>query len=201
MKNNLPAVTLSVILLLTGLLSVSISAQTDSAQTAKPEIVSQSNELSTEVEKKVNITPSNVDSLVQTDSKEFSPIQSNEQGIAIDGYDTVAYFDEGKAVRGNATHSCEYLGREWHFSSAANRDKFLQDPEKFAPLYGGYCAHSITDNKLVRSNPESFAIKDGQLHLYVNDRLAKKDSSKDKIKFNFDKKLRDNNWLTYQAEF
>ena len=104
-------------------------------------------------------------------------------------------------MRGNATHSCEYLGREWHFSSAENRDKFLENPEKFAPLYGGYCAHSITDNKLVRSNPEHFSIKEGQLHLYVNDRVAKKDIKKDEIKFKFDKKERDNNWLTYQSNF
>lgn len=196
MKTKFPAVTLSVVFLLSGLLSVSISAQTDKSETSP-----QSSELSTEVKKEININPLKGSALVSTGSKEYSPIQSNEQGIAIDGYDTVAYFDQGKAVRGSASHSCEYLGREWHFSSAENRDKFLEDPEKFAPLYGGYCAHSMTGNKLVRSNPESFAIQGGQLHLYVNDRVAKKDRKKDEIKFKFDKKIRDNNWLTYQREF
>lgn len=130
-----------------------------------------------------------------------SAIQSNEDGVAIDGFDPVAYFDKNKAVKGSQEHSCEYLNTTWHFSSAENRDKFLSNPEKFIPQYGGYCAHSLNKNKIVYSNPESFVVRDNKLYLYVNDKVAKKDfKSKENI-FAKKKSTRDNNWLTYQVKF
>ena len=103
----------------------------------------------------------------------FSPVPSENQvianadGVAIDGFDPVAYFDEGQAVKGVEIHSCEYLNRTWHFSSAENRDKFLSNPEKFSPQYGGFCAHSLGRNKLIASNPKAFSIRDDKLYLYA----------------------------------
>ena len=138
---------------------------------------------------------------------EFSPmpaqvnIMANEDGVAIDGFDPVAYFDEGKAVKGVEIHSCEYLNRTWHFSSAENRDKFLSNPEKFSPQYGGFCAHSLSNNKLIESTPEAFTIRDDKLYLYVNNRQAEKDAKRNEIKFEFNKTERDKNWLTYQSNF
>ena len=138
---------------------------------------------------------------------EFSPmpaqtnVQANEDGVAIDGFDPVAYFDDGKAVKGLEVHSCEYLNKTWHFSSAENRDKFLSNPEKFSPQYGGYCAHSIGKNKLVESNPEAFSIRDDKLYLYVNNSQATKDKKRNETKFKFNKTKRDSNWLTYQSDF
>ncbi len=129
------------------------------------------------------------------------PVQANKDGVAIDGFDPVAYFDDGKAVKGVAVHSCEYLNRTWHFSSAENRDKFLSDPEKFSPQYGGYCAHSLSKNKIVESDPESFLVRDEKLYLYTNDSVARKDTKIDKSKFSFNKSVRDKNWLTYQSDF
>jgi len=130
-----------------------------------------------------------------------SPVQANEEGVAIDGFDPVAYFDESKAVKGVSIHSCEYLNRTWHFSSEENRDKFLADPEKFTPQYGGYCAHSLSNNKIIESDPESFAIRDDKLYLYVNDRLAEKDINRSETKFDFSRTQRDKNWFTYQQDF
>ena len=177
MKNRLTFPILALTIFLFGLLSMSINAQTNDVKADFKEAIDLSSD------------------------EQMSPVQANDQGVAIDGYDPVAYFDQGKAVRGQQPYNCEYLGRQWYFSSAENRDRFLADPEKFAPAYGGYCAHSLGDNKLIRSNPESFAIKDSKLHLYANERLAKKDREKDTIKFKFDKKERDNNWLTFQSDF
>lgn len=177
MKNRLTVSMLTFAVFLVCLLSASINAQT----------------------KEIDIAPEKIAEFSAVDQKPL--VQTNKDGIAIDGYDPVAYFDQGKAVRGEQPYNCEYLGREWYFSSAENRDRFLADPEKFAPAYGGYCAHSVGDKKLVRSNPESFVIKDNQLHLYANESLAKKDRKKESIKFKFDKKERDNNWLTFQSDF
>jgi len=130
-----------------------------------------------------------------------SRIQANEEGVAIDGFDPVAYFDQGEAVKGLETHSCEYLNKTWHFSSAENRDKFLSNPQKFSPQYGGFCAHSLSRNKIVESNPQAFAIRDDKLYLYVNDNIANKDIKRDEITFKFNKTERDKNWLTFHSDF
>ena len=86
-------------------------------------------------------------------------------------------------------------------SSAENRDKFLSNPEKFAPQYGGYCAHSLTSNKIVYSNPESFVVRDDKLYLYAEERAAVKDTGRKDNIFAKKKSNRDDNWLTYQLSF
>lgn len=135
-----------------------------------------------------------------TEHSNFSVI-SNEEGVALDGFDTVAYFKQEKAVRGTSQFSCEYQNKTWYFSSAENRDAFLSNPEAFTPQFGGYCAHSLSNNKLVRSNPESFSVRDNKLYLYVNDSVAKKDIEKEKNIFaNHDKK-RKKNWSKFESRF
>jgi YHS domain-containing protein len=59
-------------------------------------------------------------------------------GIAIDGYDTVAYHTENRAVKGKSEFSYEWNDADWHFASAKNRDLFAADPDRYAPQYGGY---------------------------------------------------------------
>ena len=140
-------------------------------------------------------------------TENFSPVDkpahvsTNAEGVAIDGYDPVAYFDKEQAVKGTATHTCEYNNATWHFSSAENRDRFLENPEKFSPQYGGYCAYSIANEKLIVSDPEAFTIRDDKLYLYRNDNLGVKDVKKSDISFSKAKTKRDNNWLTYQQGF
>jgi YHS domain-containing protein len=58
-------------------------------------------------------------------------------GIAIQGYDPVAYFKSGKPVKGETSHSAMHDGATYHFSTAANRDEFTTAPNKFAPAFGG----------------------------------------------------------------
>ena len=130
-----------------------------------------------------------------------APVSSALAGVAIDGYDPVAYFDQDKAVKGNAAHTCEYNNVTWRFSSAENRDRFLKNPEKFSPQYGGYCAYSIANDKLIVSDPKAFVIRDEKLYLYTNEKLGKRDVKKSNISFFKAKSKRDNNWLTYQSGF
>jgi len=59
-------------------------------------------------------------------------------GVAIKGYDTVAYHTEGRAVKGASKYAHRWNDAKWYFSSAANRDQFATDPERYAPQYGGY---------------------------------------------------------------
>lgn len=67
-----------------------------------------------------------------------SLINQNWRGVAIKGYDPVAYFTLSKPVEGSAEFEYEWMGAKWRFSSARHRDLFKSNPEKYAPQYGGY---------------------------------------------------------------
>jgi YHS domain-containing protein len=73
-----------------------------------------------------------------------APINKNSTGVALKGYDAVAYFTENKPVKGLSQFSHEWMGAKWYFSSAANRDLFVADPQKYVPQYGGYCAYAVS---------------------------------------------------------
>ncbi len=90
---------------------------------------------------------------------------SNE---AIKGYDTVAYFTEGKPVKGKADFSTEYEGAKWLFSSEENLMLFKEDPTKYAPQYGGYCAYAVSQGKTASIKPELFTVHEGKLYLNYN---------------------------------
>jgi hypothetical protein len=68
----------------------------------------------------------------------FEKVNQMSWGVAIKGYDTVAYHTEGRAVKGHSKYSHEWNDAKWHFTSAENRDLFVADPERYAPKYGGY---------------------------------------------------------------
>jgi YHS domain-containing protein len=71
-------------------------------------------------------------------SSSLHPVNVTKGGVAIKGYDTVAYFTEGKPVKGDERYSFQWKGAKWLFSSKENQELFMSDPEKFAPQYGGY---------------------------------------------------------------
>ncbi len=89
-------------------------------------------------------------------------------GVAISGFDTVAYVNEQKAVRGSAEFSSAYKGASFHFKSAANRDAFIANPEKFAPQYGGYCAYGVSRGYKAATTADAFSVIDGKLYLNYN---------------------------------
>ena len=84
---------------------------------------------------------------------------------ALRGYDPVAYHLEGKPVKGVAEFSHDCNGASWRFASAANRDAFAADPQRYAPAYGGYCAFGTSRGYKVSTLPEAFAIVGGRLYL------------------------------------
>ncbi len=89
-----------------------------------------------------------------------------ENGVAIRGTDAVAYFTQAKPVQGKEEFAAEYQGATWHFSSAENRGTFLNDPEKYAPAYGGYCAYALSlGTYKVETDPEAWSIVNGRLYL------------------------------------
>jgi YHS domain-containing protein len=84
---------------------------------------------------------------------------------AILGYDPVAYFTDGKPVKGLDTLSVDWMGAKWKFASQAHLDQFRAAPEKYAPQYGGYCAYGVSQDNLVSIEPDKFKIVDGKLYL------------------------------------
>jgi YHS domain-containing protein len=94
-----------------------------------------------------------------------APVYSTFLGGAIQGYDPVAYFTEGRPVEGARQFSHQWNGATWRFSSAANRDRFAQAPEKYAPQYGGYCAFGVANGYAVKIDPQAWSVVDGKLYL------------------------------------
>src|SRR4051812_4840254 len=87
---------------------------------------------------------------------------------AIQGYDPVAYFLDQKAVKGTPELSVNWQGTIWHFATAANRDTFRANLEKYAPQFGGYCAFGVAHGYAPQTDPTAFTVVDGKLYLNYN---------------------------------
>ena len=87
-------------------------------------------------------------------------------GIAIKGFDPVAYFTKGRAMKGSKEFAHIWLGTPWHFANAKHRDLFAADPIKYAPQFGGYCADGVAyGQNTANIDPEAWRIIDGKLYL------------------------------------
>jgi YHS domain-containing protein len=87
-------------------------------------------------------------------------------GVAIMGYDPVAYFTENAAVKGSEQFSYDWLGTAWHFASRKHLEAFMSSPARYAPQFGGYCAGEVAfDGVTINIDPEAFKIIDGKLYL------------------------------------
>lgn len=86
-------------------------------------------------------------------------------GVAIDGYDTVAYFSTGRAVSGQPEIEVEWKGAVWRFASERNRDMFEMNPRAYAPRFGGYCAYALSRGYVDSPDPQAWKIVDGKLYL------------------------------------
>jgi len=92
-----------------------------------------------------------------------------EDSYAIDGYDLVAYLTEEKAKEGKKAYAVTHEGVTYLFSTEQNKTKFMGDPEKYLPAYGGWCAYALAENgKKMKPDPETFKIQDGRLYLFYN---------------------------------
>jgi YHS domain-containing protein len=90
---------------------------------------------------------------------------SSFTGTAIEGYDPVAYFAEGRPVEGDSAFAHDWMGATWYFASAENRDRFAADPERYAPQYGGYCAWAVAHGYTAKIDPAAWKIVEGKLYL------------------------------------
>lgn len=93
-----------------------------------------------------------------------TPTFTDDAG-AVRGYDVVAYHTIGEPLAGDAAYSTIYNDAEWHFSSEENLQLFRQDPSRYAPQYGGYCAYAMSKGWVVSTDPHAWQIEDGKLYL------------------------------------
>ncbi len=102
-----------------------------------------------------------------TRAKQFNTRRGN---VAIKGYDPVNYFTQNKAVKGSSKITHTHQGVTYRFSSTQNRDLFKQNPAKYEPVYGGWCAYAMGLDKpsKVDINPRTFKIIKGKLYLFYN---------------------------------
>ncbi len=120
-----------------------------------------------------------------------------EKGIAIQGYDPIAYFLSNKAIKGNKSIASTIEGVTYYFSTQKNKDLFLKDPKKHEPQYGGWCAYAMgSSNEKVEIDPETFKISAGKLYLFyhswTNNTLTKWNLDEKNLKSKADK-----NWSLF----
>ncbi|NJK92430.1 MAG: hypothetical protein HC904_11720 [Blastochloris sp.] len=94
-------------------------------------------------------------------------------GIAINGYDPVAFFTEKKPVNGDPAIKVEHAGATYLFSTEKHRDLFAKNPEKYAPQFGGYCAYGVSVNALFPVDISTWQVRDGKLYLNLNPEILK----------------------------
>jgi YHS domain-containing protein len=118
-------------------------------------------------------------------------VNVDSQGVILKGYDVVAYFKQGKPVKGNPAIESAYQGAIYLFASAANKADFDKDPTKYAPKYGAFCSYGVANGVITDiEGPEAFAVYNGKLYLCGNQGALK--IFKSSIDGNIDKA--DENW-------
>lgn len=130
--------------------------------------------------------------MVNSGSMASEPVSISNKGITIGGFDTVSYHSEDvkaqhKAIKGKKDLSVEWNGAIWQFTSEINRDAFLDDPERYRPAYGGYCANALSIGEgLIKTNGKTWDIFDDQLYVFYAPRGRKR--------------WNDGNWATYKMD-
>jgi YHS domain-containing protein len=110
-----------------------------------------------------------VSAVAQTPAANHVKQYNLDEGVAISGYDPVAYFTQHKAVKGTSTNAVVHEGVTYYFSSVQDKEEFKKNPAKYEPEYGGWCAYAMgAKGEKVTIDPKTFKIVDGKLYLFYN---------------------------------
>jgi YHS domain-containing protein len=126
--------------------------------------------------------------------KKRNLVNVDKNGVILKGYDPVAYFKQSKAVKGNPKYSSKYGGATYYFASGEDKAEFDKAPVKYAPQYGGFCAHSMSKRKLADIDPNQFLIYKGKLYVCTASSSLKEFSTKPDVNI----QAADKNWDYYQ---
>jgi YHS domain-containing protein len=97
-------------------------------------------------------------------------INVDKDGLALQGYDPVAYFTDNKPVKGDAKIAASYRGATYRFASVEHKKMFESNPAKFEPQFGGFCGYAASINKVAPIEVEYFQIVEGRLILQHNEK-------------------------------
>jgi len=107
--------------------------------------------------------------------KKVSPVSwgmwgnyNTTSGLALKGYDPVAYAHDGKAAPGSDQFTYDWSDATWQFSSADNMALFKQDPKLYAPQFGGYCSFAVSKGFTADISPDAWHINDGKLYVFAD---------------------------------
>lgn len=103
--------------------------------------------------------------LIAVTTSAADTLQYTTENGAIDGYDPVSYFTNDQAERGSPDITTEWNGAVWRFTTEEHRDAFTENPKKYVPQYGGFCALGMAHGGDVPTNPEAWTIWEGKLYL------------------------------------
>lgn len=98
-------------------------------------------------------------------------VNTDRDGLALSGYDPVSYFTPTGPVRGLPSITATHLGATYRFASTEHRERFAQDPSRYAPQFGGYCGYGVSRDYLVGVDPEAYTIMNGRLILQNSKRV------------------------------
>ena len=121
-------------------------------------------------------------------------VNVDKNGVILHGYDAVAYVEENRPVKGDPKFSSTYRTATYYFASAAHKAAFDKNPAKYAPQYGGFCAESMSRNKLVDIDPNVFFVYKGKLYVCSTAKGAKRFNSDPETNV----KKADKNWEFYE---
>ncbi len=102
------------------------------------------------------------------------PVNKDGQGVALKGYDPVAYSAQSRPVKGSSQFSYRWMNATWWFATAGNRDTFAKDPAKYSPQFGGYCAYAVSEGHTASIDPDAWKLVDGKLYLNYSKGVQKK---------------------------
>jgi YHS domain-containing protein len=101
-------------------------------------------------------------------------INIDRGGLAIHGYDAVAYVTKGTAIKGRAEFEYRWQNVTWRFESDQHRERFAKSPELYAPQFGGYCAWAVSRGYTADIDPEAWRVVDGKLYLNYSKRVQRR---------------------------
>ena len=118
-------------------------------------------------------------------------VNVDRSGVILKGYDAVAYFTQHQAVKGNPAIQTKFEGATYYFASEADKVAFNQNPTKYVPQYGGFCAYHLSKGKLKDSDPTAFITYKGKLYICSSADTAKE------FRSNIDQNIRkaDDYWV------
>ena len=98
--------------------------------------------------------------------KSYNNVKKN--GVAIKGYDPVAYLTDNKPTKGDGKFASTFEGATYHFASAEHKKLFDEKPAKYAVQYGGFCGYAVSKGYTADVDPNVFVINGGRLILQNN---------------------------------